>query len=45
MIWAIGFDLPLFQSPGNLAVRSTLANFGPAGIGDLNYSAIGFTKP
>ncbi|MBX7433607.1 ABC transporter family substrate-binding protein [Mycobacterium sp. Y57] len=44
MIWAAGFSLPLFQSPGNVAVRSTLANFGPAGIGDLNYSAIGFMK-
>lgn len=45
MIWAIGHSLPLFQSAGNVAVRSNLANFGPAGIGDLNYSAIGFTKP
>ncbi len=44
MIWADGFSLPLVQSPGNVAVRSTLANFGPAGIGDLNYSAIGFMK-
>ena len=31
MIWAEGFSLPLFQSPGNVAVRSNLANFGPAG--------------
>jgi peptide/nickel transport system substrate-binding protein len=45
MLWAIGFMLPLFQSPGNVAVRSNLANYGPAGIGDLNYSAIGFMKP
>ena len=45
MIWAIGHSLPLFQSAGNVAVRSTLANFGPAGIGDLDYSAIGFMKP
>ncbi|MET0450563.1 MAG: ABC transporter family substrate-binding protein [Mycobacterium sp.] len=44
LIWDIGFSLPLFQSPGNVAVRSTLANFGPAGIGDLNYSIVGFTK-
>lgn len=42
MIWDIGFSLPLFQSPGNLAVRSNLANYGPAGIGDLKYTAIGF---
>lgn len=45
MIWSEGFSLPLFQSPGNVAVRSTLANFGPTGIGDLKYTAVGFMKP
>jgi peptide/nickel transport system substrate-binding protein len=45
LIWAEGFSLPLFQSAGNLAVRSNLANFGPAGIGDLDYAQIGFMKP
>lgn len=45
MIWSEGFSLPLFQSAGNVAVRSTLANFGPTGIGDLNYTAVGFMKP
>jgi peptide/nickel transport system substrate-binding protein len=44
MIWAEGFSLPLFQSPGNVAVRSSLANYGPAGLGDLDYTAIGFAK-
>lgn len=44
MIWAEGHSLPLFQAPGNVAVRSNLANYGPAGIGDLNYTAIGFMK-
>jgi peptide/nickel transport system ATP-binding protein len=44
MIWDEGFSLPLIQSPGNVAVRSTLANFGAAGLGDYNYSAIGFMK-
>lgn len=44
MIWDIGHSLPLFQAPGNVAVRSDLANYGPAGIGDLNFSTIGFTK-
>ena len=44
MLWQEVFSLPLFQAAGNVAVRSTLANFGPAGIGDLNYSAIGFMK-
>jgi peptide/nickel transport system substrate-binding protein len=44
MIWQEGFSLPLFQAPGNVAVRSNLANFGAAGMADLNYSAIGFMK-
>ena len=44
LIWAEGFSLPLFQSPGNIGVRSTLANFGPAGLGDLDYTKIGFMK-
>ncbi len=45
LIWAEGFSLPLFQSAGNVAVRSSLANYGPAGIGDLDYTKIGFMKP
>lgn len=44
MIWAEMFSLPLFQNSGNAAIRSTLANFGPAGLGDLDYTAIGFMK-
>lgn len=42
MIWQEGFSLPLFQSPGNVAVRSTLANFGAPGLANTNYTAIGF---
>ncbi|MBO0679698.1 ABC transporter family substrate-binding protein [Mycolicibacterium sp. S2-37] len=44
LIWGEGFSLPLFQSPGNAAVRSNLANYGPAGLGDLDYTKIGFMK-
>ncbi|MBJ7338001.1 ABC transporter family substrate-binding protein [Mycolicibacterium sp.] len=44
LIWAEGFSLPLTQSPGNVAVRSNLANFGAAGLADVDYTAIGFTK-
>jgi glutathione transport system substrate-binding protein len=44
MLFAEVFSLPLFQAPGNIALRSNLANFGPAGLGDLNYSKIGFMK-
>jgi peptide/nickel transport system substrate-binding protein len=44
LIWAEGFSLPLTQSPGDVAVRSTLANFGAVGLADLNYTAIGFIR-
>jgi peptide/nickel transport system substrate-binding protein len=44
MLWAEVHSLPLFQSAGNVAVRSSLANYGPAGIGDLDYTKIGFVK-
>ena len=44
MIWQEGFSLPLFQSPGDIALRSDLANFGAPGLADLDYTAIGFTR-
>jgi peptide/nickel transport system substrate-binding protein len=44
LIWAEGFSLPLTQSPGDAAVRSTLANFGAPGLADLDYTAIGFMR-
>ena len=44
LIWAEGFSLPVTQSPGDIAVRSTLANFGAAGLADLDYTAIGFMR-
>lgn len=44
LIWNVGHSLPLFQAPGNMAVRSNLANYGPTGIGDINYSTMGFMK-
>lgn len=44
MIWAEGFSLPLFQTAGNVAARSNLANFGAAGMADVDYTAIGFMK-
>jgi peptide/nickel transport system substrate-binding protein len=44
MIWQIGFSLPLFQSPGDTAVRSTLANFGAPGLADVVYTAVGFMR-
>ncbi len=44
MLWDEVFSLALYQSPGNAGVRKSLANYGPSGVGDLNYSAIGFMK-
>ena len=44
LIWAEGFSLPLIQSAGNVAVNSSLANFGAAGLADLDYTAIGFMR-
>ncbi len=44
LIWAEGFSLPLTQSPGVVAVRNSLANFGATGLADLDYTAIGFMR-
>jgi len=44
MIWREGFSLPLFQSPGDIAVRTSLANFGAPGLADVDYTAIGFIR-
>jgi peptide/nickel transport system substrate-binding protein len=42
MIWQEGFSLPLYQSPGNRAVRSSLANFGSPGLADVDWMTVGF---
>ncbi|MEO8814864.1 MAG: ABC transporter family substrate-binding protein [Mycobacterium sp.] len=44
LLWAEGFSLPLIQTPGNVAARSSLANFGAPGLADLDYTAIGFMR-
>ena len=44
MIWEEGFSLPLFQTSGDIAVRSDVANFGAFGLADVVYSEIGFTR-
>jgi peptide/nickel transport system substrate-binding protein len=44
LVWAEGFSLPVIQAPGHVAVRSSLANFGPTGVADLDYTAIGFVR-
>jgi len=42
MIWEEGFSLPLYQSPGNRAVRSDLANYGSPGLADVDWMSVGF---
>jgi peptide/nickel transport system substrate-binding protein len=44
LVWREVFSLPLVQSAGDVAVRSSLANFGAAGLADLDYTAIGFMQ-
>jgi peptide/nickel transport system substrate-binding protein len=44
VIWQEGFNLPLFQSPGDIAVRSDLANYGAPRLAEVVYTAIGFTR-
>ncbi|WIX78268.1 ABC transporter family substrate-binding protein [Amycolatopsis carbonis] len=45
-IWALGHQLPIFQSPGAFAVRKTLGNFGSPGYANTpyDYTKIGFVK-
>ena len=44
MLWQEGFSLPLYQSPGNRAVRSDLANYGSSGLADVDWMAVGFVQ-
>jgi peptide/nickel transport system substrate-binding protein len=44
MLWQESFSLPLYQSPGDVAVRSNLANYGAFGLADVDYRAIGFIR-
>jgi len=41
MLWQEGFNLPLYQFPGNVAVQSDLADYGAFGLGDIYWPAIG----
>ncbi len=45
-IWKSGHQLPIFQSPGAVAVRETVANFGAVGFANspYDYIHIGFTS-
>jgi peptide/nickel transport system substrate-binding protein len=43
LLWEQMPQLPLYQSTGAYAVRSTLANYGAQGFADVAYADIGFT--
>ncbi|GAA4567611.1 ABC transporter family substrate-binding protein [Planotetraspora kaengkrachanensis] len=44
LVWQEVNVIPLYQTPQNVAVRSTLANIGANGFYDLKYADIGFTS-
>ncbi|MBF6178846.1 ABC transporter family substrate-binding protein [Nocardia otitidiscaviarum] len=44
MVFDEGHSLPLWQSPGNVAVRDNLANYGAPGLASYDYTKIGFLK-
>ncbi|RDI61680.1 ABC transporter family substrate-binding protein [Nocardia pseudobrasiliensis] len=43
-IWEEGHSAPLIQSPGILAVRAGLANYGARGLATLDWTKVGFLK-
>ncbi|WP_442939649.1 ABC transporter family substrate-binding protein [Nocardia sp. CY41] len=44
MIFELGHSVPIAQSPGNVAVRAGLANFGAFGLASPDYLRVGFEK-
>ena len=44
LVFEEGFSIPLVQSPGNVGIRASVANFGAPGLASYDYTAIGFTK-
>ncbi|MFG2378350.1 ABC transporter family substrate-binding protein [Streptomyces sp. NPDC048504] len=43
-IWKLGHDIELYQRPQILAVRKGLANYGVPGLGDVDFSRVGWEK-
>ena len=43
-IWRLGHDIELYQRPQILAVRKGLANYGVPGLGDVDFSRVGWQK-
>jgi peptide/nickel transport system substrate-binding protein len=44
LLWQQMPQLPIYQSTGAFAVRSTLANYGAEGFADVDYADIGFVR-
>ncbi|MEU6198150.1 ABC transporter family substrate-binding protein [Streptomyces sp. NPDC047061] len=43
-IWRLGHDIELYQRPQILAVRKGLANYGVPGLGDIDFTKVGWEK-
>ncbi|MFD9004748.1 ABC transporter family substrate-binding protein [Streptomyces sp. NPDC059582] len=43
-IWELAHDILLYQRPQVLAVRAGLANYGVPGLGDIDYTAVGWER-
>ncbi len=43
-IWSLGHDIELYQRPQVLAVRKGLANYGVPGLGDIDFTRVGWQK-
>ncbi|MFF9096523.1 ABC transporter family substrate-binding protein [Streptomyces sp. NPDC014802] len=44
LVWQQAHDVLLYQRPQVLAVRAGLANYGVAGLGDIDYTAVGWER-
>ncbi|MFE6285197.1 ABC transporter family substrate-binding protein [Streptomyces sp. NPDC057877] len=44
LIWELGHDILLYQRPQVVAVREHLANYGVPGLGDIDFTAVGWEK-
>ncbi|MEW2623855.1 ABC transporter family substrate-binding protein [Streptomyces sp. NPDC048106] len=43
-IWRLGHDIELYQRPQLMAVREGLANYGIPGLGDIDWTKVGWTR-
>ncbi|MFD8607799.1 ABC transporter family substrate-binding protein [Streptomyces sp. NPDC059631] len=43
-IWRLGHDIELYQRPQLMAVRAGLANYGVPGLGDIDWTKVGWAR-